>query len=159
MALYTAQMHEPDAVWSLSLFDELSDVLSISTSQQKHIPTTTDPEILHYSSSDSESFYEDEDYCTDLTTPGSSIVSLDNHYNNAVGTFRDQEYPQLKGKVYLDHGGTTVSAIHTDRSSTTLTLSVLADRPVSDRRLLRGSHIQSIRKPSFRVDSFCSCRS
>jgi hypothetical protein len=25
-----------------------------------------------------------------------------------VEDFRDREYPQLKGKTYLDHGGTTV---------------------------------------------------
>ena len=25
-----------------------------------------------------------------------------------VEEFRDREYPQLKGKTYLDHGGTTV---------------------------------------------------
>lgn len=25
-----------------------------------------------------------------------------------VEDFKDREYPQLKGKTYLDHGGTTV---------------------------------------------------
>ena len=44
----------------------------------------------------------DPEYETDFTTPDSSDMPDD------VEEFRDKEYPQLKGKVYLDHGGTTV---------------------------------------------------
>jgi len=32
--------------------------------------------------------------------------------NEEVETFRDREYPQLAGKIYLDHGGSTVSLHH-----------------------------------------------
>lgn len=41
-------------------------------------------------------------YATDYTTPDTFEMPDD------VAEFRDQEYPQLKGKTYLDHGGTTV---------------------------------------------------
>lgn len=48
----------------------------------------------------------DNDYQTDFTTvsnPGSLDMQPDD-----VEDFREREYPQLKGKTYLDHGGTTV---------------------------------------------------
>ncbi|CAK3886771.1 Molybdenum cofactor sulfurase [Lecanosticta acicola] len=51
-------------------------------------------------------------YQTDLTTPASSDINsaLDDMQPDDVEDFRDREYPQLKGKVYLDHGGTTLYA-------------------------------------------------
>ncbi|KAK4958209.1 hypothetical protein LTR10_004635 [Elasticomyces elasticus] len=52
----------------------------------------------------SESDLEPEDYATDYTTPDSSEMPDD------VEEFRDREYPQLKGKTYMDHGGTTLYA-------------------------------------------------
>ena len=49
----------------------------------------------------------DNDYSTDLTSPPSS-ESCDEMSNDEIEDFKDREYPQLKGKTYLDHGGTTV---------------------------------------------------
>ncbi|KAK4579994.1 hypothetical protein LTR86_000196 [Recurvomyces mirabilis] len=60
-------------------------------------PTTTFDD--HSSVSDIDPEYE-----TDFTTPDSSDMPDD------VEEFRDKEYPQLKGKVYMDHGGTTLYA-------------------------------------------------
>ena len=50
----------------------------------------------------------DHDYQTDYTTPNSSDSYPDDMQPDDVEDFRDREYPQLKGKTYLDHGGTTV---------------------------------------------------
>ncbi|KAF2772366.1 PLP-dependent transferase [Teratosphaeria nubilosa] len=48
------------------------------------------------------------DYQTDETTPPSSDSYPDDVESDDVEDFRDREYPQLKGKVYLDHGGATL---------------------------------------------------
>jgi molybdenum cofactor sulfurtransferase len=50
----------------------------------------------------------DQDYSTDLTSPPSSESCADEMSSDEVEDFKDREYPQLKGKTYLDHGGTTV---------------------------------------------------
>ena len=50
----------------------------------------------------------DNDYQTDFTTPASSDSSPEDMQPDDVEDFRDREYPQLKGKTYLDHGGSTV---------------------------------------------------
>ncbi|KAK4506838.1 hypothetical protein PRZ48_000571 [Zasmidium cellare] len=52
------------------------------------------------------------DYQTDFTTPAQSDSSSspDDMQPDDVEDFRDREYPQLKGKTYLDHGGTTLYA-------------------------------------------------
>jgi len=50
----------------------------------------------------------DHDYQTDFTTPACSESHPDDMQPDDVEDFRDKEYPQLKGKTYLDHGGTTV---------------------------------------------------
>lgn len=59
------------------------------------------------SMSDSEN---DREYQTDFTTPAGSDShsAIDDSQPDDVESFRDREYPQLKGKTYLDHGGTTV---------------------------------------------------
>ncbi|KJY00375.1 hypothetical protein TI39_contig332g00018 [Zymoseptoria brevis] len=51
-------------------------------------------------------------YQTDYTTPASSEINSghDDMQPDDVEDFRDREYPQLKGKTYLDHGGTTLYA-------------------------------------------------
>lgn len=55
----------------------------------------------------------DLDYLTDLTTPASSeLYAEDMSSPDDIEEFRDREYPQLKGKTYLDHGGSTVSRSH-----------------------------------------------
>lgn len=50
----------------------------------------------------------DQDYQTDFTTPAGSESNSEDMPPDDVEEFRDQEYPQLRGKTYLDHGGTTV---------------------------------------------------
>lgn len=55
--------------------------------------------------------HDDYDYETDCTTPAPSC-SGEHMENEEVETFRDREYPQLAGKIYLDHGGSTVSLHH-----------------------------------------------
>lgn len=52
----------------------------------------------------------ERDYQTDFTTPESSESCAEDMQPDDVEDFRDREYPQLKGKTYLDHGGTTVCA-------------------------------------------------
>lgn len=47
---------------------------------------------------------QEHGYQTDFTTPSSA----GDMQPDDVEDFRDREYPQLKGKTYLDHGGTTV---------------------------------------------------
>ena len=49
-------------------------------------------------------------YQTDFTSPPSSESCTEDMQPDDVEEFRDREYPQLKGKTYLDHGGTTVSS-------------------------------------------------
>jgi molybdenum cofactor sulfurtransferase len=51
----------------------------------------------------------DQGYITDPTTPASSESCAEDMSSDEVEDFKDREYPQLKGKTYLDHGGTTVS--------------------------------------------------
>ncbi|CAK1354751.1 Molybdenum cofactor sulfurase [Cercospora beticola] len=52
----------------------------------------------------------ERDYQTDFTTPESSESCVEDMQPYDVEDFRDREYPQLKGKTYLDHGGTTLYA-------------------------------------------------
>ena len=56
------------------------------------------------SSSESE---QEHGYQTDFTSLPSEAAQEDMQPDN-VEDFREREYPQLKGKTYLDHGGTTV---------------------------------------------------
>lgn len=58
--------------------------------------------------SDSE---QEHGYQTDFTSPPSSESCTEDMQPDDVEDFRDREYPQLKGKTYLDHGGTTVSSV------------------------------------------------
>ncbi|KXT15792.1 hypothetical protein AC579_6256 [Pseudocercospora musae] len=98
-------------------------------SSQRHldIDSTTSPQkspltpIFHDSlynlqssaedlSTTSDSGNERDDYHTDFTTPESSESCAEDMQPDDVDDFRDREYPQLKGKTYLDHGGTTLYA-------------------------------------------------
>jgi molybdenum cofactor sulfurtransferase len=64
--------------------------------------------------------HEEDDYETDCTTPAHSC-SGEHIENEEVESFRAREYPQLDGKVYLDHGGSTVSLPHPTSPSCRLT--------------------------------------
>ena len=59
-------------------------------------------------SSDSE---QEHGYQTDFTSIPSEAPQEDMQPDD-VEDFREREYPQLKGKTYLDHGGTTVGRRH-----------------------------------------------
>jgi molybdenum cofactor sulfurtransferase len=50
---------------------------------------------------------QEHGYQTDFTSLPSE-ASPEDMQPDDVEDFRDREYPQLKGKTYLDHGGTTV---------------------------------------------------
>lgn len=51
----------------------------------------------------------DHGYTTEPTTPSTSASCVaEDMTTDEVEDFKDREYPQLKGKTYLDHGGTTV---------------------------------------------------
>lgn len=67
-------------------------------SSAEDLSTTTD--------SDQEQEYG---YQTDFTSLPSDSSPEDMQPDDPED-FRDREYPQLKGKVYLDHGGTTVGS-------------------------------------------------
>jgi molybdenum cofactor sulfurtransferase len=51
----------------------------------------------------------DHGYQTEPTTPALSEACAEDMSTDEVEDFKDREYPQLKGKTYMDHGGTTVS--------------------------------------------------
>jgi molybdenum cofactor sulfurtransferase len=50
---------------------------------------------------------QEHGYQTDFTSIPSEAAPEDMPPDD-VEAFREREYPQLKGKTYLDHGGTTV---------------------------------------------------
>ena len=49
----------------------------------------------------------DHGYTTEPTTPSTSASCVAEDTDEAEG-FKDREYPQRRGKTYLDQGGTTV---------------------------------------------------
>ncbi|EHK96394.1 putative Molybdenum cofactor sulfurase [Glarea lozoyensis 74030] len=69
-------------------------------------------------------------------------------YNEAVESMRKKEYPMLQGKVYLDHGGTTVyskSLVH--RFSEKLTSNLYGNpHSESDPAALSGQEVDKIRE-------------
>ena len=54
---------------------------------------------------------QEHGYQTDFTSLPSEAPQ-DDMQPDDVEDFREREYPQLKGKTYLDHGGTTVCCCH-----------------------------------------------
>lgn len=84
------------------------DAVSISDISQRS-PRIAGLEDNGNSSADDVSLASHSDqehgYQTDFTTPS---TAGDVQPTDDVEDFRDREYPQLKGKTYLDHGGTTV---------------------------------------------------
>lgn len=85
------------------------DAVSISDISQRspRIPGQDDHDHANSSADDvSSTSHSDQEhgYQTDFTTPSSA----GDMQPDDVEDFRDREYPQLKGKTYLDHGGTTV---------------------------------------------------
>ncbi|KAG4426701.1 hypothetical protein IFR04_000132 [Cadophora malorum] len=68
-------------------------------------------------------------------------------YNDAVEVFRDTEYPMMKGKVYLDHGGTTIYAKSLIENFSQKMIQNLYGNPhsASDPAMLSGHLVDSIR--------------
>lgn len=86
------------------------------TPSRRHTPTYNNYAKYHDSNSSADdisttSSEHEHDYTTDLTTPASSESCPEDMQPDDVEDFRDREYPQLKGKTYLDHGGTTVRVV------------------------------------------------
>jgi molybdenum cofactor sulfurtransferase len=90
-----------------------------------HLTTTANSSAEDLSTtSDSD---RDHDYQTDFTTPATSDIYPEDMQPDDVEDFRDREYPQLKGKTYLDHGGTTVRCL-----TSTLSISHRRQRQPND---------------------------
>lgn len=132
-----------------------SPLTSHFTASQHHVNSSAEDV-----STTSDSGNEERDYQTDFTTPESSDACLDDMQPDDVEDFRDREYPQLKGKTYLDHGGTTVCAdcVASRDLSALLTVGA-ALRQVFDRGLLCGPDCQSLWQSSLSIDSLRHCRS
>ncbi|KAK3075651.1 hypothetical protein LTR53_000799 [Teratosphaeriaceae sp. CCFEE 6253] len=94
----------------------------------------------------SESDLEPEDYATDYTTPDASEMPDD------VEEFRDREYPQLKGKTYMDHGGTTLYAKSLVEEFSADLISNLYGNPhsASTPSALAGHRVDTIRERALR---------
>lgn len=160
------ERHILDAVSTASETHSPRHLETSSTISQQRSPLTSHftPSQHHGNSSaedvstTSDSGGDERDYQTDFTTPESSESCAEDMQPDDVEDFRDREYPQLKGKTYLDHGGTTVCALH-DRlvcSGTWTLLTVVAALcQVLDRGLLSGSHCESLWQSSFSIDSLC----
>lgn len=113
------ERHVLDAVLTSSEATSQRHLESSSTRSQQKSPLTSTFTLNHHnanSSAEDVSTTSDSgnerDYQTDFTTPESSESCAEDMQPDDVEDFRDREYPQLKGKTYLDHGGTTVSAMH-----------------------------------------------
>ncbi|KAK3633777.1 hypothetical protein LTR22_019961 [Elasticomyces elasticus] len=115
------------AIHKLSEASTLKRIKSIGTALHRSLKRA------HYSShyqapfapvddQSSESDFEPENYATDYSTPNASEMP-DN-----VKEFRDREYPQLKGKTYMDHGGTTLYAKSLVEESSTRIFDKIRDR-------------------------------
>lgn len=90
-------IHRTDTSTSTSRKPSRTNLTSRSAlSSAEDLSTTSDSEQEH-------------GYQTDFTSAPSEKSYTDDMQTDDVEEFRDREYPQLKGKTYLDHGGTTVS--------------------------------------------------
>jgi molybdenum cofactor sulfurtransferase len=94
--------HILDAV---SVISDISPAASVKYPSSFRNANSSVEDVSSNSESDAERGYQ-----TDYTTPASSEINSggDDMQPDDVEEFRDREYPQLKGKTYLDHGGTTV---------------------------------------------------
>ncbi|EMC99937.1 hypothetical protein BAUCODRAFT_30361 [Baudoinia panamericana UAMH 10762] len=100
------------------------------------------------SGSDSEPEY---DYMTELTSPADSVSGVEDTPDD-VEAFRDREYPQLKGKTYLDHGGTTLYAKSLVEEFSADLISNLYGNPhsASSPSALSGHRVDAIRERALR---------
>ncbi|TIA01844.1 PLP-dependent transferase [Aureobasidium pullulans] len=95
--------------------------------------------------------HDDYDYETDCTTPAPSC-SGEHMENEEVETFRDREYPQLAGKIYLDHGGSTLYAKSMVEAFSKDLITNLYGNPHSDSTpsAIAGHRIDAIREKALR---------
>jgi molybdenum cofactor sulfurtransferase len=98
-------MDVPSHILEAVSFSDLPDATSPYLQPSHHKSNSSAEDVSTTSDSDHEHGYQ-----TDYTTPPSSELNSgqDDMQPDDVEDFRDREYPQLKGKTYLDHGGTTV---------------------------------------------------
>nr|OQO19123.1 hypothetical protein B0A51_15000 [Rachicladosporium sp. CCFEE 5018] len=110
-----------------------------SISSAEDVSTTSDSELDH-------------DYTTDLTTPASSESCAEDMQPDDVEDFRDREYPMLKGKTYLDHGGTTLYAKSLIEEFSADLISNLYGNPhsASTPSALAGHRVDAIRERALR---------
>lgn len=104
--------HILDAVQTSSDIHPPARIPSAKSSLHKHPSKTRipKPRSARSSAEDLSSTSDSEvehGYQTDFTSLPSDSSPEDMQPDD-VEDFRDREYPQLKGKTYLDHGGTTV---------------------------------------------------
>ncbi|WPG98533.1 Hypothetical protein R9X50_00132500 [Acrodontium crateriforme] len=95
----------------------------------------------------------DHEYLTEFTSPAnSSELSPEDMQPDDVEDFRDQEYPQLVGKVYLDHGGTTLYAKSLVEEFSADLISNLYGNPHSESSpaALSGHRVDTIRERALR---------
>ncbi|KAI5249279.1 PLP-dependent transferase [Aureobasidium subglaciale] len=95
--------------------------------------------------------HDDYDYETDCTTPAPSC-SGEHIENEEVESFRAREYPQLAGKIYLDHGGSTLYAKSMVEDFSQDLISNLYGNPHSDSTpsATAGHRIDAIREKALR---------
>ncbi|KAF2718023.1 PLP-dependent transferase [Polychaeton citri CBS 116435] len=91
----------------------------------------------------------DRDYTTDFTTPDDTP---EDSQPDDVDDFRDREYPQLKGKTYMDHGGTTLYAKSLMEEFSHDMISNLYGNPhsASSPSALAGHRVDAIREKTLR---------
>lgn len=104
----------------------------------------------------------DHGYNTEPTTPASSQSRMEDMSTDEVEDFKDREYPQLKGKTYLDHGGTTVrgpkQGVQVCVGDSVL-MGTLSDvREITRGGILRRSHWKLVWQPSFSFVALGSSR-
>ena len=88
---------------------------SMRSPNTANFPSSYDPHSSAEDISSTSDSEPDHDYQTDFTTPETSDTYPDDMPDD-VEDFRDREYPQLRGKTYLDHGGTTVRIVGMEMS-------------------------------------------
>ncbi|KAK4549574.1 hypothetical protein LTR36_006571 [Oleoguttula mirabilis] len=146
-----------DAVYTSDEISPSKRIKSASNSSRKASSTARLPSRSYNphssaedisSTSDSE---PDHGYQTDFTTPAASD-SYPDEMPDDVEDFRDREYPQLKGKTYLDHGGTTLYAKSLVEEFSADLISNLYGNPhsASSPSALSGHRVDAIRERALR---------
>lgn len=102
---------------------------------------------------------QDHGYQTDFTSQPSEACPDELHVEE-MEEWRAREYPQLKGKTYLDHGGATVRSPLPAPYSHHLTdpFPSAAVRAIPHRRVLRRPHLEPVWKSPLGLVPICRLR-